>query len=584
MFSRRNEKYIKQKRTKTFALEHRRSGSIKDSGAMKLSNRKCIMGYPCQSGSVDEGVSSSVLWTLNLSILSVILAFMFYYNKLNKPKKITYKKIPGPKVNGIITNVVPLLSIFRNKAASNSALLYQMINAYSHVFRKEGMWMFYGGFKKILILYKGETIEPILSSNENISKGFEYEFLTPLLKEGLLTSKKDKWRYRRKLLTPSFHFRILDEFIPIFNEQANIFVSKIAANMESAPWIDITPLTSLCTLDIICETAMGKKIKAQINNESPYVKALHQFCHGAVDRLLRPWLWADFIFHRTKKGKELVKNLKIMDDFTRQVIAERKAEKLQEQNEDTSKDIESNNEVVGLKIKRRLALLDLLLDLHFKDESFTLDDVAEEVDNFMFAGHDTTSSGLSWALYMLGIYPEIQQKVHQEIDDVLGDDDDRPITLDDIKNLKYLDCVLKESRRLWPPTPFIARDLEEDVVIDGCLVPKGTSCGILIYMLHRDPEVFPNPEVFDPNRFLLENAAGRHPFAYIPFSAGPRNCIGQRFAIFEGITVMATILKKFKVKSLDPIDRIHPIDELVLRSDQGLKMTFEPRKFGESWE
>ncbi|GFR21190.1 cytochrome P450 4c3 [Trichonephila clavata] len=458
-----------------------------------------------------------------------------------------------------------------------------MVNAYSHVFRKEGMWMFYGGFKKILILYKAETVEPILSSNENIGKGFEYEFITPMLKEGLLTSKKDKWRYRRKLLTPSFHFRILDEFIPIFNEQANIFASKISANMEIAPWIDIAPLASLCTLDIICETAMGKKLKSQSNSESPYVKALHQFCHSAIDRLLRPWLWPDFIYNRTKKGKEFFKNLKIMDDFTRQVITERKAEKLQEHKEVTTKDEEINDEVIGRKLKRRLALLDLLLDLHLKDESFTLDDVAEEVDNFMFAGHDTTSSGLSWALYMLGIYPEIQRKVHQEIDDVLGDDDDRQVTLDDIKNLKYLDCVLKESRRLWPPTPFIARDLDEDVVIDGCLIPKGTSCGILIFMLHRDPDVFPNPEKFDPNRFLLENSTGRHPFAYIPFSAGPRNCIGQRFAVFEAVTVMATILRKFKVKSLDPIDRIHTIDELVLRADQPLRMTFEPRKLGESW-
>ncbi|GFU76300.1 cytochrome P450 4V2 [Trichonephila clavipes] len=263
---------------------------------------------------------SSILWTLNLSILSVILAFMYYYYKFNKPKKVTYKRIPGPKVNGIITNIIPLLSIFRNKAASNSALLYQMVNAYSHVFRKEGMWMFYGGFKKILILYKAETVEPILSSNENIGKGFEYEFITPMLKEGLLTSKKDKWRYRRKLLTPSFHFRILDEFIPIFNEQANIFASKITANMEITPWIDIAPLASLCTLDIICETAMGKKLKAQINSESPYVKALHQFCHAAIDRLLRPWLWPDFLYQRTKKGKEFLKNLKIMDDFTRQAF------------------------------------------------------------------------------------------------------------------------------------------------------------------------------------------------------------------------------------------------------------------------
>ncbi|GIY91170.1 cytochrome P450 4c3 [Caerostris darwini] len=520
--------------------------------------------------------SSSALWTFFLSLMSIVTAFVFYYYKLSKPKA-TYKRIPGPKVNGIITNVVPLISIFRNKAASNTVLFFQMICAYSHVFQKEGMWLFYGGLKKILILYKAETVEPVLSSNEVIGKGFEYDFVTPMLKEGLLTSKKAKWRYRRKLLTPAFHFRILDEFIPVFNEQANIFASKIASAMEKAEWIDITPITSLCTLDIICETAMGKKLNAQSNSESPYVKALHQFCHIATERILRPWLWPDFIYYRTKDGKEFKRCLEVMDSFTRQVVAERKAEKLVERRENAPNNNESDEELIGLKCRRRLALLDLLLDLHLKDGAFTLEDVAEEVDNFMFAGHDTTSSGLSFSLYMLGTHPEIQRKVQQEIDDVLGDDEDRQITLEDIKGLKYLDCVLKETRRLWPPTPFIARDLEEDIIIDGCLIPKGTSCGILIYMLHRDSDVFPNPEVFDPDRFLLQNASGRHPFAYVPFSAGPRNCIGQRFATFEAVTVMATILRKFNVKALDPLDRIHIIDELVLRSEKGIRMTFEPR-------
>ncbi|CAL1289344.1 unnamed protein product [Larinioides sclopetarius] len=524
----------------------------------------------------------SALSTVVLSILTLYVALTFYYKKIYKPKPAPlYRPIPGPKVNGIITNVVPLLSIFRNTAASNSVLLFQLACAYSHVFRKEGMWLFYGGFKKILILHKAETVEPVLNSNEVLSKGFEYEFLTPMLKEGLLTSKRDKWRSRRKLLTPAFHFRILDEFIPIFNEQAKIFASTIASRMKSAEWIDIAPVTSLCTLDIICETAMGKKINAQINSESPYVQALHKFCNAAIERLLRPWLWADATYYRTKYGKEFKRCLDIMNKFTRQVVAERKVQKLQEISEQSPNHDEGFDEVIGRKNRRRQALLDLLLDVHLNDETFTLEDVAEEVDNFMFAGHDTTSSGLSFALYMLGLHPEIQRKVQQEIDDVLGDDEDRQITLDDIKQFKYLDCVLKETRRLWPPTPFIARDLEEDLMIDGCLVPKGTSCGILIYMLHRDPDVFPNPEVFDPDRFLLKNATGRHPFAYVPFSAGPRNCIGQRFAIFEGLTVMATILRKFHVKSMDPLDRIHLIDELVLRSENGLRMSFVPRKFRE---
>ncbi|KFM65323.1 Cytochrome P450 4c3, partial [Stegodyphus mimosarum] len=519
---------------------------------------------------------SSAVWTLTTSVLMISLSIIYYiYN--TKKCKAPVKMIPGPKVNGFITNVVPLISIFRNKAASNTVLFFQVVCAYSHVFRKEGMWLFWGGLKQVLILYKAETVEPVLNSNEILNKGFEYEFVTPMLKEGLLTSKGNKWRYRRKLLTPAFHFRILDEFIPIFNEQAQIFASKIAALIAKETWIDIAPLTSLCTLDIICETAMGKKINAQGNSTSPYVQALHKLCKAATDRLLRPWVWPDFIYYRTTEGRTFKNCLKIMDNFTRQVVVERKEEKLKEREVCDHENGAMDDDMIGRKCRRRLALLDLLLDLHLKDESFTLEDIAEEVDNFMFAGHDTTSSGLSWALYMLGLHPEIQKKVHEELDDVLGDDEDKSITLEDIKELKYLDCVLKETRRLLPPTPFIARDLDEDTNINGYMIPKGTSCGILIYMLHRDPDVFPNPEVFDPDRFRLSNATGRHPFAYVPFSAGPRNCIGQRFATFEAITVMATILRKFEVKAMEPLDKIHIVDELVLRAESGLKMSFRPR-------
>lgn len=520
----------------------------------------------------------SSLWTLKLSLVTIVLSLGIYYLLIKKPK-VQKKRIPGPKVNGIITNIVPLLSIFKNNLVSKRVLFFQVICGYSHVFRKEGMWLFWGGLKQILILYKAETVEPVLNSNEILSKGFEYEFISPMLKEGLLTSTKNKWRYRRKLLTPSFHFRILDEFIPIFNEQAKIFSTKLIKAMHDNEWINISPLTSLCTLDIICETAMGKKINAQGNSTSPYVQALHKLCKAATDRILRPWIWPDFIYYRTKEGKSFKNCIQIMDAFTRQVIAERKEEILKERKEGKFLNEDSvDGEELGVRYRRRLALLDLLIDLHLKDETFTLEDIAEEVDNFMFAGHDTTSSGLSWAFYMLGLHPVIQKKVQQELDDVLGDDPDKIITLDDIKELKYLDCVLKETRRLLPPTPFIARDLEEDTNINGYTIPKGTSCGILIYMLHRDPDVFPNPEVFDPDRFLLRNASKRHPFAYVPFSAGPRNCIGQRFAIFEAITVMATILRKFDITALDPLDKVHVVDELVLRSENGLRMAFKPRE------
>lgn len=517
------------------------------------------------------------LWTLCL-LFAVTSLYAFVFSRSNDKRKLK-KRIPGPKVHPIITTLIPLISIFRNKQVSNRALFLEVVCGYTQVFRKEGMWLFYGGVKPILILSKAETVEPVLNSNEILQKGFEYDLLSPWLKEGLLTSKGKKWRLRRKLLTPAFHFRILDEFIPVFNEQSRIFAQKIEELMKGKEWIDIAPLTSYCTLDIICETAMGKRINAQENSSSPYVLSLHLLCRAAAERLLCPWLWPDFIYYRTKMGKCFRKCLDVMDKFTRQVVQERKQEKLKRlANRDADDCNSSDDDGIGFKVRRRLALLDLLLDLHLKDDSFTLEDIAEEVDNFMFAGHDTTSSGLSWALYMIGLHQDIQRKAQEELDEVFGDDLERPVTLDDIKKLKYLDCVLKETRRLFPPTPFIARDLPEDTDINGYTIPKGYSCGILIYMLHRDPDVFPHPEVFDPERFRLQNTVKRHPFAYVPFSAGPRNCIGQRFATFEAITVLATLLRHFNITSMDHLDRLHIVDDIVLRSEFGLRLKFTRRK------
>lgn len=145
-----------------------------------------------------------------------------------------------------------------------------------------------------------------------------------------------------------------------------------------------------------------------------------------------------------------------------------------------------------------------------------------------------------------------------------------------MSDMKYLERVIKEAMRLYPPVPIIGRTLSEDVQIDDYCIPEGCMIKIDLFNLHRDPRYFADPEKFDPDRFLPE-AVNRHPFAYIPFSAGPRNCIGQKFASYEQKTVICAILRNFKIRTVDKRDDVKMINELVLRPIGGINITLEKR-------
>ncbi|KAF4517611.1 hypothetical protein B566_EDAN002842 [Ephemera danica] len=331
-------------------------------------------------------------------------------------------------------------------------------------------------------------LETVLSSTEHIAKSHEiYDFFRDWLGDGLLISKGAKWHSRRKLLTPAFHFSILEQFVPVFCDKTRILVEKLKSAASANPdGVDIVPYVTRCALDIICQTAMGQNIRAQDDQNSLYVTTLYEM--------------SDLIVHRAKK---------------------------------------------------KIAFLDLLLQASEKDSSFTDDDIRAEVDTFMFEGHDTTAMGMSWTLYFLSIYPDIQSRCVEELEEIFSGSDRDP-TITDLNNMKYLERVIKETLRLKPPVTGAGRSLENNLKLEGYdAFPAKTSVHINIYNTHRNPAIYPDPEKFDPDRFLPENCIGRHPYAYIPFSAGPRNCIGQRFAMFEMKEVISTLLRHFRLESCD---------------------------------
>jgi len=274
----------------------------------------------------------------------------------------------------------------------------------------------------------------------------------------------------------------------------------------------------------------------------------------------------NFIFNRTKVGKEYNEAVEIMHRFTNKIINERRAE---------LKAKGSSNQHQESGKKRHRSFLDLLLETSEDGKSLSNDDIREEVDTFVFEGHDTTAMGLCFATYLLGHNPEIQERLQEELDAVL--EDGKEVTSEDLKELKYLERIIKEAQRICPSVPLFAREIEQDVKVGDYTLPKGTSTLVFSYALHRNPDVFPDPEKFDPDRFLPENSHGRSPFAYIPFSAGQRNCIGQKFAMTELKMTLAKFFHKYNVKSLTPREEMKYQIELVLRPVEGIHVSLTKR-------
>ncbi|XP_046392776.1 cytochrome P450 4c3 isoform X2 [Ischnura elegans] len=476
-------------------------------------------------------------------------------------------KIPGPPALPIIGNTLQI-NVEHDE-------LFQRLQAATLMYgRRIGMARSWLAKLPYVFITDPKLVEIILSSNKHIDKSPDYDYLHPWLGTGLLTSAGKKWHSRRKILTPAFHFRILDDFIDVFWEQSQVLVSKLEKEAKTGAAFDLFPYITLCTLDIICETAMGRTVNAQSNSESEYVKAIYKISTIIQNRQAKIWLQPDWLFKLTKHYGEHERCIQILHNFSNKVIKERKEELQKLKGNEIQKEDE---ESLFMGRKKRLAFLDLLIEASQGGTVLSNEDIREEVDTFMFEGHDTTSAATSWVLFLLGCNPDIQDKVMEELDGIFGDDD-RKIKMKDLQDMQYLECCIKDALRLYPSVPLIARQLKEDAEIAGYTVPAGTTTLIVTYMLHRNPKIWPTPEKFNPDNFLPENCQGRNPYAYIPFSAGPRNCIGKKFAMLEEKALVSSVLRKYRVKAVDRREDLTLLGELILRPKNGLRIQLFPRK------
>ncbi|XP_071582126.1 cytochrome P450 4C1-like isoform X1 [Temnothorax nylanderi] len=506
--------------------------------------------------------------TIILLLLILILLICNYYVHYHGKKGRLINLIPGPSGYPIVGNAFQCFG----SREEQWKILITLTDAFYPIAK---VW---GFFFPVIFISHPNDLETILSSTKHIEKSILYDILHLWFGTGLLTSGGAKWHSRRKILTPTFHFNILQQFIQILIEEGEN-MTKSLKNAGDTVVKDLVPFFSEHTLNAICETAMGTSLRGLGDFQQQYREAVHRMGEFLAYRIMRQWLHIDWIFSLTSKGREQKKMLKILHGFTERIIAERKlyhdrtnGQYLKSFDNDTSA---NRDDAEPVEIRRkRLAMLDLLIAAS-RDGLMTDSDIREEVDTFMFEGHDTTAMGLCYISALLAEHKDIQDRVRNEIDSALQENGQK-FTMKLLQNLPYLERCIKEALRLYPSVHVISRLPGEDVKLHSYLVPAGTYLHLNIYGVHRDPNFWSNPEVFDPDRFLPEKIRNRHPYSYLPFSAGPRNCIGQRFAMLEMKAMIAPLVHNFYLEPIDYLKNLRIQLDMVLRPSHPLRVKFIP--------
>ncbi|XP_020289256.1 cytochrome P450 4C1-like [Pseudomyrmex gracilis] len=485
---------------------------------------------------------------ITLVLVIILLLLIHQYNLHYGKKGRLLNRIPGPPT-------LPVLGNSLRSAVPNKKLLQTICKVQDQYYPIARAWICHMPF---VLIRHPDDMKIILNNIQHIEKGDVYKVLQCGFGNGLLTSGGSKWHTRRKIITPAFHFHILKRFVDIFIKESNHMITTLKHTRKPVVK-EILPLITNHTLNIICETALGISIKNSTEAQN-VCHDVHQMCEIVTYRFHRIWLHNEWITSLLPIGKRQKKLLTRCKSFTQKIITERK-QYHERTNGRYLKNIESdkfaqvNDTEDSENTNKRLALLDLLIAMS-QENNLTDSDIMEEVNTFISTGYDTSTSAIYFALIMLAKHKDIQDRVRLEVTNMFKENGDK-VTMSSLQNLSYLDRCIKETLRLYPSAPIIMRLTTEDVKLHSYTVPSGTNILLNIYAMHRDPKFWPNPELFDPDRFLPEKSKNYHPFSYLPFSAGPRNCIGQRFALLEIKATLAFLIHNFY---LEPVDYFKDTD------------------------
>ncbi len=402
------------------------------------------------------------------------------------------------------------------------------------------------GTMPVFLVVHPDGVKHVLQENHrNYVKSADYQILKRVLGEGLLTSEGPLWLSQRRLMAPMFHRQRIAEFGATMVDSTLRMLDRWDALTSNGGAVDACNEMGHLTLEIVARVLFKIELAGELAHEIGRDVTISNERLGQFDLgTLLPWL-------PTRRNREFRHAIESLDTIVDGIIADHRR---------SGQD--------------RGDLLSLLLAARDDDTGEAMSDrqVRDEALTLILAGHETTANALAWTWYLLSQNPDVEEKMHAELAEVLGG---RAPTVADLPNLRYTSMVTDESMRLYPPAWSVGRSPIADDEIMGFNVPKGSSVMLSQWLTHRHPDFWENPERFDPERFTPERAANRPRYAYFPFGGGPRQCIGNIFALTEANLILAAVAQKYRLRMV-PGHRVEPYPLVTLRPRYGLKMMLEP--------
>jgi cytochrome P450 len=383
------------------------------------------------------------------------------------------------------------------------------------------------------VIHHPDDVKRVLVANhKNYTKGVGLDRVRILLGKGIMTSEGELWKRQRYMMQPLFHRRVINQFASVIAAAHERLIARWDALARGGATVNLTDEMSALTLEIVLRSIFGRDLD----------RLTQQFGANPFEVVTR----------EQSRDLQFAYKFRSLGRLVTQLIARRRAEP-----------------------EEHLDFLAMLMQVRDKESGEPMGERAlvDEIMTLIVAGHETTASGLNWTWYLLSQHPEVQARLHAEIDAV-----DYPLApeLAQVETLTYTGQVVNEALRLYPPGWVLSRRTIEADVLGGYPIPPGTNVLLPLYLLHRHPQFWEDPDAFRPERFAPGHETERTRFAYMPFAAGPRHCIGETLALYEMLMHLFLVARRYRLIYV-PGKPLELEAQINLRTRHPLHMRLEAR-------